>query len=243
MATFSWPSSRKGPLPKLRPPPPGTAGLLLSSARKLTWQPSYPLLLSSFSCHGGSGTASISWKGRQRHLLLRTRQCKGEGLTQRLSPFPTFPFPYRQGNRRLSEEGRQEHRGDREENEREKRREEEEKTRKGRKGWRGNKGGKERREGGGRREEGLAQSPEVSTSHCQGQMPPPRTLLASWDPSLLTKTQVGCGAGSSWSSCCLGPNLGSCFEAQLSHHLSGYPNPSLGTTGSQRSRVCSSPFH
>lgn len=49
-------------------------------------------------------------------------------------------------------------------------------------------------------------------------------------------TQVGCGAGSSWSNCCLGPNPGSCFPAQLSHHLSGYPNPPLGTKGPQRSR-------
>ena len=47
---------------------------------------------------------------------------------------------------------------------------------------------------------------------------------------------MGCGAGSSWSNCCLGPNPGSCFPAQLSHHLSGYPNPPLGTKGPQRSR-------
>lgn len=50
---------------------------------------------------------------------------------------------------------------------------------------------------------------------------------------------MGCAAGSSWSSCCLGPNPGSCFPAQLSHHLSGYPNPPLGTKGPQRSKSLS----
>ena len=104
-------------------------------------------------------------------------------------------------------------------------------------------GGRERRkrkeggEGGGRRaeqggsREGLvqAQPHEVSTSHCQSQMGPQPP--ASRDPSLLKGTQVGCGARSSWSNCCPGYSPGSCFSTQLSHHLSGCPNPPLGTKG------------
>lgn len=107
--------------------------------------------------------------------------------------------------------------------------------------WEGRKEGGEKREegregGGWRAEQGgsreglvQAQPHEVSTSHCQSQMGPQPP--ASRDPSLLKGTQVGCGAGSSWSNCCPGYSPGSCFSTQLSHHLSGCPKP---TTGNKR---------
>lgn len=112
----------------------------------------------------------------------------------------------------------------------------------GGRGWRrrregGRKEGGGRREGGGKEKEALAQSPEVSTSHCQGQMAPyPPQLRFSGRPPSGKGHRWAVGLGSSWSNCCLGPNPGSCFSAQLSHHLSGYPNPPLGTRGPQRSR-------
>lgn len=65
----------------------------------------------------------------------------------------------------------------------------------------------------------------------------------SQGPSLMKGTQVGCEAGSSGSNCCPGPFPGSCFPEQLSYHLSGCPNPPLGTKGPQRSGICPFQFH